>query len=443
MMKKCLVTTLPSNDIGLLTRSLPIAKELTKLGRQVTFCNPAKSPGLLIKEAGFENRLPEEPFFRLISSGMSLPNLSKLIFTRKSFRNIRQLLKFRRAHNNYSTDEIWTTDHFMVFFGMLEEEFIRINVAAYIKLIKTTGADAVIDFCNPFACIAARIMDLTLITVIQADMHPQSQGFIWWKEIPNNLPSPKDAINLVLSHYDLPLIEQAGELLLGNQTLVVGIPELDPLPKSAEVTYLGSILWQKEDAKLPKWIHQLNRDQPIIWVYPGNLQYAGRSKTAFDSQIVLDACISAFSNQELHVVLTTGHQKLPAKYQKLPANFQHASYVPGLAMARQSDLLVHHGGYGSCQTGLFTGTPALVIPTFSERESNARRIASVKAGVYVLPTSDKRGVGKQVNPSVVRQKALTILSDPSYLKNARIIQTKLESYGGAAEAAGIINSLIS
>ncbi len=52
-MKKCLLTTLPSNDIGLLTRSLPIAEELVKLGLQVTFCNPAKSPGLLIKEAGF------------------------------------------------------------------------------------------------------------------------------------------------------------------------------------------------------------------------------------------------------------------------------------------------------------------------------------------------------------------------------------------------------
>ncbi len=97
-------------------------------------------------------------------------------------------------------------------------------------------------------------------------------------------------------------------------------------------------------------------------------------------------------------------------------NFQHASYVPGLAMARKSDLLVHHGVYGSCHPGLFTGTPALVIPTYSERESNARRIASVKAGDYVLPTSNNRGVGKKVNPSSVRQKAMIILSDPSYLE---------------------------
>lgn len=441
-MKKCLFTTLPSNDIGLLTRSLPIAAELVKLGHKVIFCNPAKSPGLLIKEAGFENRIPAEPFFRLISSGFSFRNLANLIFSKKGVRNLRNLRKFLQATKRYSTDEIWTADHFMVFFGMLEEEFIQINVEAYIELIKNTGAAAVIDFCNPFACIAARVMDVPLITVIQADMHPQSQGFIWWREIPDNLPSPTEAINHVLRNYDLPPIEQTGELFLGKQILVVGIPELDPLPESADVTYVGPILWQKDNAQLPNWVQQLTNEQPIIWVYPGNLQYSPRSKTAFDSQIVLDACISAFSNQEVQVVLTTGHHKLPAKYQNLPTNFRHTSYVPGLAMARKSDLLVHHGGYGSCQTGLFTGTPALVIPTFSERESNARRIASVKSGEYVLPTSNTRGVGKKVNSSSVRQKALTILSDPSYLQNSRIIQKKLESYGGASEAAGIINSLL-
>jgi UDP:flavonoid glycosyltransferase YjiC (YdhE family) len=40
----------------------------------------------------------------------------------------------------------------------------------------------------------------------------------------------------------------------------------------------------------------------------------------------------------------------------------------------------HHGGYGSCQTGLVPGTPALILPTFPERESNARRIRQMEAG---------------------------------------------------------------
>ena len=42
-MKRFIFTTLPSNDLGLLTRSLPIATELAGRGHQVAFCNPSRS----------------------------------------------------------------------------------------------------------------------------------------------------------------------------------------------------------------------------------------------------------------------------------------------------------------------------------------------------------------------------------------------------------------
>jgi UDP:flavonoid glycosyltransferase YjiC (YdhE family) len=441
-MKRCLFTTLPSNDLGLLTRALPIAKELAGFGFEVSFCHPAKSPGLLIKEAGFKNFISEASLFRLVSAEINLQSLSKFVFSKNVLRYTTSLIHFLQVQAKHSTDEIWNIDHFMIFFGMLNEEFIRLGVEDHIEMIKSTGAEAVIDFWNPFACIAARILNLPLISIIQAEMHPQSEGFIWWKEKPNDLPSPAGAIKGVLRHYDLPSIDRTGELFLGDKTLVVGIPELDPLPEAANVTYIGPVLWQKDEAELPAWINKLDENIPIIWVYPGNMQYAKGAKSAFDSQIVLDASIGAFAGQNVQVVVTTGHHELPGKYHSLPSNFQHADFVPGLAMARKSDLLVHHGGYGSCQTGLFTGTPALIIPTFSERESNARRIASVKAGDYILPKSDSRGFDKQVNPDLVREKAMRILSDPVYLKNARDIQQKFESYGGAILAAELITEVI-
>ncbi len=58
---KFLFTTQASNDLGLLTRSLPIAHELKQHGHQVAFCNPALTPRKLIAEAGFENLLPKHP----------------------------------------------------------------------------------------------------------------------------------------------------------------------------------------------------------------------------------------------------------------------------------------------------------------------------------------------------------------------------------------------
>ena len=111
-------------------------------------------------------------------------------------------------------------------------------------------------------------------------------------------------------------------------------------------------------------------------------------------------------------------------------------------MAERSDLLIHHGGYGSCQTGLYTGTPAVIIPTFSERESNARRIAEVGAGEFVLPTTDSSGRKKEIKAAEVHAKAKLVLSDPTYTENAKRISEKIRGYGGASDAARLIENHI-
>lgn len=103
--------------------------------------------------------------------------------------------------------------------------------------------------------------------------HPQSPGFIWWTEPPPGLPSPVPAINTILAKLDLKPICRAGKLFLGDLTLVVGMPETDPLPDTAQVTYIGPLLWQRPGEVLPDWIMGLSPAKPLIWTYPGNPRY--------------------------------------------------------------------------------------------------------------------------------------------------------------------------
>lgn len=331
----------------------------------------------------------------------------------------------------------------MYLFGMWNEGFIRVNVDALVELIGAYEPDAIVDFLNPFACIAARVVKKKLITVIQSGMHPQSQGLIWWKKPPLKLPpSPIPATNKAMAKYNLPPVEKVGGLLIGDLTLIPGLPEIDPLPETADAIYIGPVLWQKQKEQLPDWINALSKEQPLIWLYTGNLQYVKGRTTFGDSSIVLQACIEALGNQAVHVVLTTGHHTLPDRFVDLPSNFHHEPYVPGLSMAERSDLLIHHGGYGSCQTGLYTGTPALIIPTYSERESNARRIAAQGAGDYVLPKTDITGKHKWIRAQDVRAKVFKILSDDDFIKNAKRLSAKLMSYGGADKAASLIERLL-
>jgi len=66
-MTKFLFTTLPTNDLGLLTRSLPVADELARRGHEIAFCSPSPAPSRLIDAAGFENLLPRHPIYDLMT----------------------------------------------------------------------------------------------------------------------------------------------------------------------------------------------------------------------------------------------------------------------------------------------------------------------------------------------------------------------------------------
>jgi UDP:flavonoid glycosyltransferase YjiC (YdhE family) len=441
-MTKFLFTTLPTNDLGLLTRSLPIARELAAHGHRISFCSPASAPRRLIAEAGFENRIPKHPLYDFISRGQSIRKFVRFIASgqwRESsdslFHFFSELIQALPIKSTPNTQEIWNADHAGALMGMQNEGFVRANCEAFRELIEEYEPDVIVDFWNPFAVIAARSLQKPLITVIQADAHPASQGFIWWKTPPATIPTPVAVVNKVLVDFGLPAIRTLSELSVGDLTLVVGMPETDPLPANADVTYIGPILWEKQEAKLPDWIDDLGRDKPLIWIYSGNPRYANSGKT-LDSMVVLQSCIAALAEENVDVVLTTGYHALPKEVLPLPSNFRHAPYVPGLAMAERSDLLIHHGGYGSCQTGLYMGKPAVIIPTFSERESNARRVAATGAGAFVQVENSARG--KQVSIRELRATVQRVLRDPSFANNALRISHMLRKYGGASQAAQLI-----
>lgn len=444
-MKKFLFTTLPSNDLGLLTRSLPIAQELTKLGHKIVFSSPAKAPNSLIKNAGFENLIPKHPLYQIKKFNFrSLINLLKSKKHRDEYGNIFNILfKLIQAIPRRfapATAEIWNMDHAAAIAGMMNKNFVQANCEAYKKLIIDYDPDFIVDFWNPFACIAAKALGKPLITVIQADGHPNNQGLIWWKDPPENLPTALPTINKVIVKDGLEEITKMEELNIGDLTLVVGTPETDPIHDNTNCIYIGPILWEKSDVLLPEWIKNIDTNKPKIWVYSGNPRYRKKG-TVLDSDVILFASIDTLAEEDVTVILTTGHHELPKEILPLPNNFHFSKYLPGLRLAEMCDLMIHHGGYGSCQTGLFTGTPQVMIPTFSERESNARRIVSLGAGEFVLPktTTDNK---KEIDLSEFRKKVKQVLSTPAYLKNAEIYSQKLKTFGGPKKAAEIIDNFV-
>ena len=229
------------------------------------------------------------------------------------------------------------------------------------------------------------------------------------------------------------------DLMAGDLALILGTPETDPVAVDAEVTYIGPMVFQRSDAVLPTWVEELRRKnehgrgRPLIWVYSGNPRYF-TSAGPCDSIVVIRAAISALADEPVDVVLTTGYQELPEEFGTLPQNFRHAAYVPGPLMAERCDLIVFHGGHSSVMTTLKAGTPAVIIPTITERESNARRLASLGAGEVVMPVKGADGE-KQVDVAEFGMKVKRVLNELSYRQSAKRVAESMRHFGGASAAA--------
>jgi MGT family glycosyltransferase len=402
-MAKFLFTMLPANDLGLPTRLVPIARALADRGHEVAVFNPAPAPSKLIAEAGLQNLpMPSRPM-------------------RAPVRDLAQ------AESAWDGEEFFAALYF-------DEESTRGETAVYVDLIRDYDPDVVVDSFGLLTCLAARVLAVPLVTVLQGNIHPASDGFLWWKkDRPAGLPSAAAVINKVAAEYGIAAVERCVDLLAGNLSLILGTPETDPLPASANVQYVGPIVWQREKAVLPEWVDALSCHKPLIWVYSGNPRYAN-APTPIDSIVVVRAAIEALGDMPVHVVLTTGYQGLPDEVGALPPNFTHASYLPGLAMAERCDLMVHHGGHGSVMTGLLAGTPAVIVPTITERESNARRLVALGAGEIVMPVT--RADGEKAIDAVVFGAAVNrVLKDAAYRHAAKRVSESMRQYAGAKAAA--------
>lgn len=408
-MARFLFTMLPANDLGLPTRLVPIARELSNRGHDVAVFNPAPAPSVLIADAGLQNRpMPQHP----------IPE---------------PLFDLDKASQAWDVEEM-----FAALFA--NEEFVRANTALHVDVIRDYQPDIVVDSFGIFSCMAARVVGVSLATVLQGNFHPESDGFRWWAgERPVELPTVAPLFNKVAAEYGLAPVARCVDLLAGDLSLIVGTPETDPVSAKARVTHIGPIVWQRGNAELPPEITSLNSGRPLVWVYSGNPRYAP-VPTAIDSIVVIRAAIAALADVPAEVVLTTGYQEIPDEIGSLPTNFHHAAYLPGRAMAERSQLMVHHGGHSSVMQTLAAGTPAVIIPTISERESNARRLVALGAGEIVLPT-DRPDGEKQIDVAEFSAKVQRVLKEGQYRAAARRVAESMSKFGGAQLAADRIEEL--
>lgn len=158
-----------------------------------------------------------------------------------------------------------------------------------------------------------------------------------------------------------------------NVVLYADTPGLLPcrnLP--AHHHYLGPILWSPA-VEPPAWWDALPVDRPCIYVTLGS---SGAVQ-------VLPRLLAALAALPVSVLLATAGRSQP---ENPPANVYVADYLPGMAAAGRSALVVSNGGSATAYQALAQGVPVLGLP------SNMDQFFTQSAIV-------RRGAGRLVRPS--------------------------------------------
>lgn len=110
------------------------------------------------------------------------------------------------------------------------------------------------------------------------------------------------------------------------------------------------------------------------------------------------------------------------------------AHLPSHLVMPLVDCSVIHGGQGSTQTAIASGTPVVGFPFHGEQSMNLKLIENARAG-YCLPLRYLKRTG------LVRKHIERILSDDSFKRNMRRLKNYQDKHNGAENAAKIIKDL--
>jgi MGT family glycosyltransferase len=171
------------------------------------------------------------------------------------------------------------------------------------------------------------------------------------------------------------------------------------------------------------------RPGPLVYISMGTVHVAPE---------LLRACFEAFADVAAQFVVASGltpREDLGA----IPANFLIRGSVPQLEVLQRADAFVTHAGINSVHESLYYGVPLVLVPHQFEQLLNARRVATLGAGIVL----DARLRRRPVAASELRPALEAVLSGSGYRAAARELGQSLRDAGGYREAADLIQEYLS
>jgi len=207
----------------------------------------------------------------------------------------------------------------------------------------------------------------------------------------------------------------------------LGAFDAPPVPGWDMVRHAGPVL-EDEKFAVPTSLPWAESDPtPLVLV---------SFSTGFEQRNVdkVQRALEALSTLPVHVVATTGGVVSPHEL-STPGNAVVLNYAAHDPIIRRAALVVAHGGHGTAMRSLMHGTPMVVIPGLAGDQP------------FVAAAVQEWGAGRALpgdaDVAAIRAAAQDVLSTPSYRENAAQRAKMLAGVDGAANAADLVEELLS
>ena len=344
------------SGLGPMSRSLPIALALAKEGYEIKYLGYSSAKEYMEK-AGIKE----------LSSDFSISDIVKS-----------------------NPSPFWNTaGQFWEMIGYGNMEWVENKVDCLIDLLKEFSPDYIVSDLGILGCLAARIMKIPLIAINQSCYHPNVPGgrLVWWEENVDTHEPILEKLNAYLLKKGAKTLECFTEIFTGDLTIIPSFPEFDPIDnlKQYNTHYIGPVLWRtkSDDDEMIKRYFEENKTN--IFCYTARF----RDNVGESGKKIFEAIYEGAKNINANIIISTGSQAdykeaLELIGKNMLNNVKIVDYVPLDIAYGMSDLVIHHGGHGSCLGQFYYGVPSIVVPTHREREYNARICNKMGVSEFIL-----------------------------------------------------------
>ncbi len=336
-----------------------------------------------------------------------------------------------------------------------EPDELEALVKEEIRYFQANGVAVVLTGFNLSLCLSARAAGVRYCVthlaswspiVFEREMQPplnylteRIPRFIprsWLRKLVNRIYLKSKLLtgpyNQVARRLDIEPVRSTLDMFMGDVTIVTEAPEILGIPleeleswaprdpgryhPSPQLRYAGPIyakLFGEIDAEVQRF---LERDGPTIYV----------ALTSSRSDYLADLVEALLELEADLLVVTTVHD-----LQLTSDRVMTAGHLPSHRVMPEVDMAIIHGGQGSVQTAVASGTPIVGFPLQTEQMFNLDLIERRGAGLN-LPLQDLQ------RPDAILRAARRVLHDPAYKTNMMELKRLQEPYDGPSAAARIL-----